>query len=145
MNSRIARNIVTAFWGILSVFLSACASTSPFQDKADRAMTSWAGRQNGSAVIYTVSELPLNVRNYFGEIADRNGRFNPGCVWREGVPGKRFLVAARNENTWRVAAEAGGFVYHWDVTEFTLSPSGDILETKEIPHSLTNSLSSRMP
>jgi hypothetical protein len=60
----------------------------------------------------------LGVGNPDDAIADRGEPFNPGCVVRDAVPRKRFLMGAQNGDVVVVAVEFGGIAHHAEALAF---------------------------
>jgi hypothetical protein len=74
----------------------------------------------------SLRELPAGVQVLLGVgltpdeggIADRDGRFNPGDVMIDGVPGRRFALGVLNGDKALVAVEQGGRGYSVQTMEF---------------------------
>jgi hypothetical protein len=72
--------------------------------------------------VMSLAGLPAPVRQQLaadpGEISDRDGPFNPGCVMTAGVPSKRFVRALVGKGVARVDVEQGGIAHYVETLEF---------------------------
>jgi hypothetical protein len=72
----------------------------------------------------SLKQLPASVQQQLGvgnpddAIADRGEPFNPGCILRDAVPRKRFLMGAQSSDVVVVAVEFGGIAHHAEALAF---------------------------
>ncbi|HEU5436853.1 MAG TPA: hypothetical protein VFU95_10580 [Telluria sp.] len=77
----------------------------------------------------SLAELPAGVQASLGAaksfddggIADRGGKFNPGCILTKGEARRRFVRGAFNANTVVVLVESGGRGHSYTTLEWRLN------------------------
>lgn len=79
--------------------------------------------------VLSLAELPAELRVQVlgaasGEMSDRGGPFNPGCVVQAGVPNARFVSAALRGGQAVVKVEQGGIVHYVRTLEFKREDGG---------------------
>jgi hypothetical protein len=108
MGVRVIAGLVLAGVLAASPFVAACAGEA--HDKQEREVLSLAA-------------LPAALRAQVlalasGEMSDRDGPFNPGCVVRPGVPGTRFVSAVLRGDDAVVKVEQGGIAHYVKTLQF---------------------------
>lgn len=72
--------------------------------------------------VASVSALPAGIRDRlaaeYGEVSDRGGPFNPGCVVIRGTPRHRLVSVSLANNHAVVAVEHGGIAHYVETLEF---------------------------
>jgi hypothetical protein len=73
--------------------------------------------------VRSLAELPEGLRAALaaaspGNMSDRGGPFNPGCVIRSDVPSQRFVSARVQLDEAVVAVEHGGIAHHVENVKF---------------------------
>jgi hypothetical protein len=72
--------------------------------------------------VTSLAGLPAPVREQLaagpGDMSDRGGPFNPGCVMTAGVPSRRFVRALVGKGVARVDVEQGGIAHYVETLEF---------------------------
>jgi len=72
--------------------------------------------------VTSLAALPVAVREQLaadlGDISDRGGPFNPGCIMKAGVPSQRFVRARVGKDVARVEVEQGGIAHYVKTLEF---------------------------
>jgi hypothetical protein len=71
-----------------------------------------------TAEIASMTALPAEIRAALGEMADRGGRFAPGCVSLHGEPHSRFVSARVGAESAQVTIERGGIAHFFDRRDF---------------------------
>jgi hypothetical protein len=79
--------------------------------------------------VQSLAELPAELRaqvlaSASGEMSDRGGPFNPGCVMQAGVPSARFVSAVLRGDVAVVSVEHGGVAHYVKTLEFKRANGG---------------------
>lgn len=89
------------------------------------AALAWAAevpKGRDAAEVTSLSALPAAIREHlaaqFGDVSDRGGPFNPGCVVLKDVPRHRFVRGSLADDHAIVAVEHGGIAHYVETLEF---------------------------
>ncbi len=107
----------------LFALLGAAVTMAACQSKSIPDRVEWRGY--AFQEVRSLTELPPALRTELGAdrsgpegIADRGRPFNPTDVMVGNLPGRRFLTAGRDGETWLVAQERGGRARYLEVFLF---------------------------
>lgn len=104
---------------LASLVFSCVLAAQALPASAQQAAVQNAGE---STEVTSLADLPAPVRDQLvagqGDISDRGGPFNPGCIMKAGVPSKRFVRALVGKDVAMVDVEQGGRAHYVQTLEF---------------------------
>jgi hypothetical protein len=103
---------------IAGLVLAGMLATAPFV-----AARAGEAREQHERQVLSLAALPAALRaqvlaSAAGEMSDRDGPFNPGCVAKPGVPGTRFVSAVLRGDGAVVKVDQGGIAHYVKTLQF---------------------------
>jgi hypothetical protein len=114
--------------GWASITFVGCATRSVSESEV-RAQLIAPTDQKGEFIV-SIRGLPPSIQSQLHGVADAGQAFSADCTGPHAH--ERFLVAAKNGNTYKVAVEQGGRAHGWFISEFTLDGKGTVTHSKRI-------------